>query len=312
MRWLVRGICLAAIVVVGWVAVTALPAVIHGHPLYAGMLVATLVVAILVGLRSVARSSRPTGWGLAGSIVGCALALGWIFAIAWLRPFKAVEPALAAMRSGNGVTVTESATDITMAPAAGNSGAALFFQPGARVDARAYAAVLRPMAEAGHLVVIAKQPLGVAFLATGAFGKARSAHPEVTSWVVGGHSLGGTVAANTAVSNWQAAPAPVTGLLLYASYPASNMRDTLGTSVLSISGSQDGLATPADIEASRAELPATADFQVITGAVHAFFGDYGPQPGDGVPTISHDQARAEISALSTKYLAGQRIEQPAQ
>ena len=94
------------------------------------------------------------------------------------------------------------------------------------------------------------------------------------------------------------------GLLLYASYPATDMSDTLGSSVLSVSASLDGLATPADIDASKANLPPNAQFVVIDGAVHAFFGDYGPQPGDGTPTISHDDARSQIVEATAAWLAG--------
>ena len=37
-------------------------------------------------------------------------------------------------------------------------------------------------------------------------------------------------------------------------------------------------------------MPASATLTSIDGAVHSFFGDNGAQPGDGTPTISHDQA----------------------
>jgi hypothetical protein len=82
------------------------------------------------------------------------------------------------------------------------------------------------------------------------------------------------------------------------------MSGTLDVGVLSVSGSEDGLATPTDIESSVADLPPGADFVTIDGGVHAFFGDYGPQPGDGQPGISHDQARAEISAASLAFVIG--------
>jgi dienelactone hydrolase len=91
-------------------------------------------------------------------------------------------------------------------------------------------------------------------------------------------------------------------LLLYASYPASDMA-SLDAQVMSVWASDDGLATPADIEASRSDLPTGTQFVEIAGAVHAFFGDYGPQPGDGTPTISHDEARTQISAASLGLLA---------
>jgi dienelactone hydrolase len=189
-----------------------------------------------------------------------------------------------------------------LSPTGTPSTTAVFFQPGARVDARAYAAVLRPLAEAGHVVVIPKQPLGIAFLAISAFGSAQSAYPAVTGWVVGGHSLGGTVAAIDADAHDADATAPVIGLLLYASYPASDMSTTLTAAALSISGSEDGLATPAKIDAARPDLPKGTTFIVIDGGVHAFFGDYGPQPGDGAPTISHDDARRQIAAASIAWV----------
>ncbi len=213
-----------------------------------------------------------------------------------------VHRALAALRSDAGVTVTDAATEIVLTPTGPASGTGVFFQPGARVDARAYTAVLRPLAEAGHPVVIAKQPLGIAFLASGAFDAARARHPDVTRWVVGGHSLGGTVAALTADAAGAAPRAPVVGLLLYASYPAGDVSTTLRAGVLSISGVNDGLATPAKIEASKATLPAGSTFLALDGVVHAFFGDYGPQPGDGTPTVSHDDARAAIADASVAFV----------
>ncbi len=125
--------------------------------------------------------------------------------------------------------------------------------------------------------------------------------PQADRWVVGGHSLGGVVASSDAAGAEASDVAPAVGLLLYASYPAEDLSG-LTVAVESVSASQDGLATPAEIEASRAVLPADATFTVVEGAVHAFFGDYGPQPGDGTPTIAHDEARAEISSVSTQFV----------
>ena len=49
----------------------------------------------------------------------------------------------------------------------------------------------------------------------------------------------------------------------------------------------------------------------IEGAVHAFFGDYGPQPGDGEPTISHDEARTQISNASVEFVTAVAAAQAA-
>ncbi|PFG42016.1 alpha/beta hydrolase family protein [Isoptericola jiangsuensis] len=300
--WTVRAVAAAGLVVVAWVLLTGWGAVVHGHPLYA-VLLALTVVGCGVALWRAARPRTPrAGWRRVLGVVGLVAAVAWVALVAWLRPFTAEQPALDAMTSDDAVTVTESATRIELEPAGGGDATALLFQPGAKVEARAYAAVLRPVAEAGHTVVVVKQPLGIGFLSTGALDAARAARPDVERWVVGGHSLGGVVAATEVDAADSDAVAPAAGLLLYASYPAGDVSGTLTAPVASVSGSQDGLSTPAKVEASRADLPPDATFTVVDGAVHAFFGDYGPQPGDGSPTIPHDDARAQISAATVAFV----------
>lgn len=300
--WAELLVSVGALIVIGWIMITAGDAVVHGHPLHVVLLALTVVAAAVALWRSLARHRPRTGWRLAGWVALLAPAVVWIGILAWLRPFSAVEPALSALQSDDGVTVTESATQIVMTPVGSVDETGVLFQPGARVDARAYAATLRSHAEAGHVVVIEKQPLGIAFLSLGSLDDARSAAPEVSQWVVGGHSLGGTVAALQADSD-DDATAPVAGLLLYASYPAGDISDSLAMPALSLSAEADGLATPDQIAASRPDLPEDTTFETIPGASHAQFGDYGPQPGDGQPTISNDAARAEIVRTTSDFLS---------
>ena len=66
--------------------------------------------------------------------------------------------------------------------------------------------------------------------------------------------------------------------------------------VLSISGSEDGLSTPEKIRDAAPLLPADAEFVEVPGAAHALFGDYGPQAGDGTPSIEDADMTAEITA----------------
>ena len=54
------------------------------------------------------------------------------------------------------------------------------------------------------------------------------------------------------------------------------------------------LATTEDIKDSRADLPPDTSYVAVDGGVHAFFGDYGEQPGDGTPTVRREQAQTEI------------------
>ena len=303
MQWVSRVLGVIGLVVVGWALVTALPAVVHGHPAYAVVLALT-VVGCLWALWLHRRTRDPvSGWRRIGSVALAVGAVGWLAVVWWSRPFSAEEPALAAMASDAAVTVEESATRIVLEPTGERADTSVFFQPGAKVEARAYAAVLRPLVESGHRVVIVKQPMGIAFLSLGAFDSVRTDFPDAQAWVLGGHSLGGTVASMQADGADSDEQGPARGLLLYASYPGSDISDNLSASVLSVSGTQDGLATPADIEASRADLPDSAEFVAVEGAVHSFFGDYGPQPGDGEPTISHDEARTQIGNASVEFVS---------
>ena len=260
------------------------------------------------------RSSSAPGkrgtWRVVRRVVAAVLVIGWVTVLAWLRPFTAGPDALAALGAAGGpvqggnidpgaLVVTDNPTTIELAPTAGPAPTTgLVFTPGARVDSRAYADLLRPVAEAGYLVVILKSPYGIAFAQPGQFAGPITDHPGITTWAVGGHSLGGVVAAGYAGDHADT----VTGLLLYASYPNTDLSGDTDLQVESISGSNDGLTTSADIARTKDLLPSDTEFTVINGGVHAFFGDYGEQPGDGQSTVSREQATAEIVAATTAFL----------
>ena len=93
----------------------------------------------------------------------------------------------------------------------------------------------------------------------------------------------------------------VAGLVLWASWPANDL-SAEALEVTSIYGSQDGLAEPAQVLAGAADLPTPTTFVEVAGAVHAYFGDYGEQPGDGEPTTSRAEAQAEIVAATVALL----------
>ena len=171
--------------------------------------------------------------------------------------------------------------------------------PGANVSSDAYALLAQQLAEeSGALVAVVRVPLNLAFLERDAATEVIKAYPGVNKWVVGGHSLGGSVAANVAETNPR-----ISGLLLWASRPS---RDTdlsdRELEVTSIHGSQDELIDSASIEEARTRLPASTVYVEIEGANHAYFGDYGAQRDDGEPTISHDEARAEIVRASSDLI----------
>lgn len=300
------GVGAAGLVVVAAVLVTAWGGVLHGHPAHLIALVVTglgciavIGAALVPGRRA---ATPPRRWRLVGLVAALIVAGAWFAVLGWARPHTATADGLLQMRSDASVQVRESATRIVLTPGGSVSSTAVVFLPGALVDARAYAAVLRPLAEAGHPVVIVKEPFGIAFLATGALDDARAAVPAATGWVVAGHSLGGTVASQLAEEADDDPVAPAVGLLLWASYPAGDVSGSLSVRVLSLSGGSDGLATPAKIDASRAHLPAHAEFQRLPGVSHAQFGAYGAQSGDGTPTVSDAVAAASISEASLRFV----------
>ena len=206
--------------------------------------------------------------------------------------------ALAAMQSGNGINVVESPY-LTFTPAGILPTTGLIIYPGGRVDYRSYAPTARAVAEQGYLAVIVPMPFNLAVFGSGRANGVIAAHPEITRWAVGGHSLGGAMSAAFIHGN----PEAVDGLALWAAYPAGNNsladRDTVATS---ISASNDGLATPDKIEVSRSLLPPDTTWVVIEGGNHAGFGYYGSQGGDGEATISRAEQQAQTVAATLQML----------
>jgi hypothetical protein len=290
-RWWPLGAGLVLVAAAAWLLRLSWDSLTASHPAHLVTLFATAGAGVV--LVYIAVFQPPHGgqshrklWLGRVALVGGAAAL--VSVLAWLEPLPADALAVDALRSDAVVQVDDTSTRIVLRPVASPRRTGLVFYPGAKVDPRAYAHVLRPVAAAGFPVTILKVPYNLAFLAPNAAERPfESVEDGVGRWVVGGHSLGGTVAARFASRN------PVDGLLLWASYPGSDL-SALTVDVLSVSGTNDGLATPAEIDASRADLPPSAQFVAVEGAVHAFFGNYGTQPGDGLPTVSRNDAQAQI------------------
>lgn len=240
-----------------------------------------------------ADATRPWLRGI-GRGLGVLVTLVVLGALVWLRPFAATPQAVAAMSGSAQVRITDAPAHIIITPTSATPTRGLIFQPGARVDPRAYVPMLSEVSRHGVLVVVVKQPLGIGFLATTAPHAFIDGHPEVRSWAVGGHSLGGVVAAGFAHDH----PGTVKGLVLWASYPVGSLAGRADLSVASVSGTRDGFTTPADVAASRALLPSDTAYTAVAGAVHSFFGDYGDQPGDGSPTVGRADAQRQIVAAT--------------
>jgi hypothetical protein len=217
----------------------------------------------------------------------------------WASVVPAPMPqAIAALQSDAQVTVTTTRW-LVFIPADKQPTTGLVFYPGGKVDARAYAPLAHNLAAAGYLVVIPPMPLHLAVFAPDVALSIEAAYPAVTHWVVGGHSLGGSMAAQFVFNH----PDKVQGLVLFASYPGNNNSLANFTlKVVSVSGSLDGLATPAKIEASRPLLPAGTTWVVIQGGNHGQFGWYGDQSGDHPASISREEQQAQAEAAVLELL----------
>ena len=171
--------------------------------------------------------------------------------------------------------------------------------PGGRVDPRSYAPTAHALAEEGYLVVIVPMPLNLAVLGASKAEQVISAYPEIETWVIGGHSLGGSMAANFTKVN----PQLVDGLVLWASYPAgSDDLSGIDAPVASISATLDGLASVDDIAGSKLLLPADTSWVVIEGGNHAQFGWYGEQGGDNPALISREEQQEQIINATLELL----------
>ena len=220
------------------------------------------------------------------------------FVIWGSTPAKPMSEALAVLQSDAQVTVTTGKW-LVFSPAASGSTTGFIIYPGGRVDYRAYAPQAHAIAAQDNLVVIVHVPLNLAVFDQNAAEAVMAAYPEIKHWAVGGHSLGGSMAASFAHTH----PELVQGLVLWASYPASS--DNLsqsGVKVLSISGTLDGLSTPAKIEASHELLPDETVWVPIEGGDHAQFGWYGPQAGDNPASISREEQQAQIVQATAAFL----------
>lgn len=188
-------------------------------------------------------------------------------------------------------------TDGLLAFGDSDSQVGLILYPGAKVAYDAYAPLMSGLAEQGVFCVVVEVPFNIAFFGSDAAAKAIEAYPNVGSWYVGGHSLGGVVA-----SSWAADHAgEVEGVVLLASYPTADLSSS-DLRAISLYGSEDEVLNRDAYDEGRAKLPSSVEEVVIEGGNHAQFGNYGEQAGDGEASISPEEQWAEASFAIADFM----------
>jgi hypothetical protein len=182
----------------------------------------------------------------------------------------------------------------------------LIVYPGGLVDPAAYAPLARDIAAQGITVVIVPMPLDLAVLGINSADAVIAAYPDVPHWVVAGHSLGGSMAAQY-VADHAANLGKLKGLVFWAAYAPNGVDLTkLPLKVVSIYGSRDGvLQRDAAGKPSLQGLPPDTNLVAIEGGNHVGFGSYGAQGGDNPATISAGEQQ-HIAADETAKVANKQ------
>lgn len=210
----------------------------------------------------------------------------------------ASDVALQAMQSDEQVRVSEENGWVTFSPADDPQPEMGFiFYPGGRVDYRAYSPVLRMIAEQGYFVALVPVPLNLAFFDINVAASVQAQYPEISHWVVSGHSLGGVAASVYAKDHLD----ELDGIVFFASYPADESLKNADIKILSIYGTRD-MAGMEKFDETKILLPTQTHYVVIDGGNHAQFGSYGFQPGDNEATISPEEQWTQISTATVEFL----------
>lgn len=218
-------------------------------------------------------------------IVGILVVIFSVMAVWLLDYYKAQETALKAVE-GNSIVEVDKSDYITFNPRNSKAETGLIFYPGGKVQPEAYAPLCLAIAEKGYRVIIVPMPVKLAVFGANKADKVIEANKDIKNWVIGGHSLGGVMAAAYAYENQD----KIKGLALYASYPQAkhNLSDS-EIKVISLWGSKDSVADISKVKEASSVLPEDSVFFEIAGGNHGQFGDYGFQKGDTEGSISSEE-----------------------
>jgi hypothetical protein len=228
------------------------------------------------------------------------LVLGGAAFLWYAQPVPLLPEATAALASTDAAAfaVDDDGT-LLFTPIATEPSVGLVLYPGGKVPPAAYAPAARAIAEAGYLVAIVDVPFNLAVFDINAAQRVIDANPQIERWAVGGHSLGGSMAAQFIDGHRRI----VDGLVLWASYSAADLSGE-GLRVLSSYGTLDhGVASFTSPDAvAKLGGPDAVAFDPIEGGNHEQMGWYTGQPNDPPATISREAQQERIVAATRQLL----------
>ena len=233
-------------------------------------------------------AKKSKAWKLAAVLLAVVLALTAVCA-AYLGDYYAPES-----RAADLAAAAQATRDGDLVFPSGDTDTGFIFYPGGKVDHRAYAPLMQELSDRGILCVLVEMPFRLAVLEMDAAEGIQEQYPQIEHWYIGGHSLGGSMAASYLAGHTD----DFAGLVLLGAYSTEDLSQA-GLSVLSVYGSEDLVMNREKYDQYLKNLPAGFQEIVIDGGCHAYFGMYGPQDGDGTPTLTNEeQIRITADAIA--------------
>lgn len=217
---------------------------------------------------------------------------------AYLCDYYHAEPEALEVFAPVGVIGTETTEEGDRVFGAKDADVGFIFYPGGKVESLAYVPLMRALTEKGVLCVLVEMPFHLAVFDMDAAEGISQQYPEIERWYIGGHSLGGSMAA-AYVSE---CPDAFEGLVLLGSYSTADLAET-DLQVLSVYGSEDQVLNRENYEESKKNLPRDFEEVILEGGCHANFGMYGAQKGDGTPTMTREE-QITLTADAFAAMAG--------
>lgn len=227
-----------------------------------------------------------------------ALVIALVLGALWfLAPQQLLPEATAALTSTATVSYSDEGDWLAYLPVDHDPAAGIVLYPGAKVTAEGYAPTAQAIAETGYAAFVVKMPLNLAILGRDRADAVRAANPDIHSWAMWGHSLGGAFAATHVLAR----PGVYGGIAFCGAYPNGDLSQQELLAV-SIYGTLDSGAERITSPETRAELPADTTFVAIEGGNHEGCGWYTGQPGDPPATITREEQQAQVVAATVALL----------